>query len=370
MEAANYEQEFAFIKATLPQWKDLLLNDVSFERLSGITNVVFKVTTYQAGIEPNTMILRKYGKNGIIDRNKEGYVFELLGGQGLGPKSYGGNEDYRLEEYVPSRVIKPTEIKEKKMRRRLARAMGLLHKIDFPKLEKAGFFVKLLEEQAFFEKFNIKCNENIFTADEMKFIEQVRALSSKEEQEFVKRCLPEEEAVFCHNDLLNNNILVLNKTSDVMFIDVEYGNYNFRGFDMGNLFAEATIDYSIPTPPYYEVVEKNYPSSDDIIDFLRYYVVYNKGLVKDSTNDDVIEDEGMFADIESTISNKPEYRALLDSLVKQVRVGSMLSHYYWCVWAVVMSKNPDIDFDYIRFSRDRYNGYLKFKEELLNQEKI
>jgi len=369
MGAVNYGQEFAFIKANLPQWKDLTLDDLSFERLSGISNVVFKVSTFQSDIQPNPVILRKFGKNGIVDRGKEKYIFEELGKQDMGPKSYGGNEDYRLEEFFPARVIKPTEIKEKKMRRRLARAMGLLHRIEFPKLDKTGAFVKLLEDQAYYEKFNNKCNEKIFTTEEVKFIEQVKALSSKEELEFIKKVLPKEEAVFCHNDLLNNNILVLDKTSDVLFIDVEYGNYNFRGFDIGNLFAEATLDYSFPTPPYYEVCEKNYPSSEDILDFIRYYLVFNNGLVKDS-NDDVLDDEKLFAEYETILSSQPEYRNLVDNLIKQVKVGSMLSHYYWCVWGVIMSKNPDIDFDYIQFCRHKYNGYMKFKEEILSQEQV
>lgn len=43
--------------------------------------------------------------------------------------------------------------------------------------------------------------------------------------------------VFCHNDLLSANIL-LDTKGRVLFIDYEYGEYNYRAFDIANHFCE------------------------------------------------------------------------------------------------------------------------------------
>lgn len=50
--------------------------------------------------------------------------------------------------------------------------------------------------------------------------------------------------VFAHNDLQENNILHNATTHELHFIDFEYSNYNYRGFDFGNHFCEWTIEYS------------------------------------------------------------------------------------------------------------------------------
>lgn len=52
--------------------------------------------------------------------------------------------------------------------------------------------------------------------------------------------------VFAHNDLLGANILC-DKSETVYFIDFEYGDYNYRGFDIANHFCEYAgfqCDYS------------------------------------------------------------------------------------------------------------------------------
>jgi len=47
---------------------------------------------------------------------------------------------------------------------------------------------------------------------------------------------------FCHNDLLPGNILFDESAQRVTFLDVEYGSYNYRCFDIGNHWNEFTWD--------------------------------------------------------------------------------------------------------------------------------
>lgn len=45
----------------------------------------------------------------------------------------------------------------------------------------------------------------------------------------------------------------------------------------------------------------------------------------------------------------------VEKLMKQqLVVGQMLSHLMWGYWAIIVSKNPQIDFDYIAFAKYRY----------------
>jgi len=285
---------------------------------------------------------------------------------GIGPNFYGSSDVFRLEEYIDSRVMLPTEMNQKPIRRKLARAMTILHQTEFEKLDKTGFFVKLLEDQPFYNSFNQKCNSNVFTEEEAKFINVVKNLSNREELEFIRKVLPTDETVFCHNDLLGNNILVVNETSEVRFIDFEYGNYNFRGSDIGNMFAETTFDYTVTTPPYYQFNEKNYPSDEDLSDFIGYYLVFNKdSSLSKEESDKILEDENVFQKYQEAMFSNENYTGQIEKLLKETKIGSMLFHYYYSMWAIVMSKNPDIDFDHVQYSKDRYESYQKMKEKIV-----
>lgn len=44
-----------------------------------------------------------------------------------------------------------------------------------------------------------------------------------------------------------------------------------------------------------------------------------------------------------------------------------MSHMMWGWWAIIVSKNPNIQFDYICFSLERYERYMKIKKELLEK---
>lgn len=43
----------------------------------------------------------------------------------------------------------------------------------------------------------------------------------------------------------------------------------------------------------------------------------------------------------------------------------MLSNLMWGWWGIIVSKNPDIKFDYLAFSKKRYDDYQRLKQTLL-----
>lgn len=53
--------------------------------------------------------------------------------------------------------------------------------------------------------------------------------------------------MFCHNDTQYGNILKTD-AGEVVIIDFEYSNYNYRAFDIANHFCEWTADYHSSQP--------------------------------------------------------------------------------------------------------------------------
>lgn len=49
--------------------------------------------------------------------------------------------------------------------------------------------------------------------------------------------------------------------------------------------------------------------------------------------------------------------------MSEVPICMMFSHYYWVLWGLIMSKNPYIEFDYIKFCYSKYLKYMQLKEK-------
>lgn len=64
-----------------------------------------------------------------------------------------------------------------------------------------------------------------------------------------------------------------NAGNRVKFIDFEYCGYNYVAFDIANFMNESHFNYSVTEDPFYELVRPNVFSKDDIIDFVRHYVI-------------------------------------------------------------------------------------------------
>lgn len=135
--------------------------------------------------------------------------------------------------------------------------------------------------------------------------------------------------VFCHNDLLSGNIIF--KGHEVDFIDYEYGNYNFRGFDIANHFCEYAgfdCDFS------------KYPSKEFQIKWLATYL----------------------QEFNSTGTAEE-----LQAFYKEVSTFSLAAHFFWGLWALIQAQYSDISFDYMSYSIMRFDEFEKAKLLLNNK---
>lgn len=355
-----------FVLSILSKWKHLTEEDMKFERMKGMTNKVYKVTLDHKGKEPKEVILRQFcGVEGVVDQDKEAKVFKAMSESGLGPRCLGEDNDLRLEEFFDARDIKASEYKEKFMRRRLAQVLAGTHKIKVPDIDQTPLFGVVLDNPEFYKSFIEKCDQDIYNEKEKELIKELRPLADQSEQDFIRKVLPNEELVFSHNDLLTGNILVSEDKKDVRFIDYEYASYNFRGFDIGNMFRESLFDYTYKSPPYFKVVEENFPNEQELRDFIRYYLIFTdmSEKEKDKREKLIEEDSEMEKYIEENY-NKDEFKEREDSLYKNVRIGAMLAFYYWTIWGVKMFKEASADFDYLEYARANHEKYQTYKAEI------
>lgn len=158
-----------------------------------------------------------------------------------------------------------------------------------------------------------------------------------------------------HNDLLANNILVRNSNGQTAFIDYEYSGYNFRGYDIANYFNESLFDYEVEEPPYYHV-SPQLPSMPRIRRFIEYYVLSGKMEMKD-----LVKSLGNEQEIASLLK-KHNAEEEAERIYRDIPLCLMLSDLYWGAWAISVSKNPLINFDYISFASVRMNQYHQVKQ--------
>jgi len=259
------------------------------------------------------------------------------------------------------------EVKDKSMRRKLARQIGLFHRINFANKSEENmiFLHKVVHDVKLYEKFIAKCDADYYTQEQKSVLKELRCLASTEEREFFRRMIPKtKEIVLCHNDIHQENVIVLTKNLEPVIIDYEMADYNFRGFDIANFFSECTFECNEDLSSI-EIREDYYPTDKEMIEILRYYLVFYKSKVEFSVEmrQRLVEDDAYFAEVEKEVfPNDEEKEKLIEELLQEIKVGGLLSHYYWAIWSVVEYKPAA--FDYIKFAEERCRFYKKIKQTL------
>jgi len=160
--------------------------------------------------------------------------------------------------------------------------------------------------------------------------------------------------VFSHNDLLAGNILVRgdesNSKFELVFVDVEYSGYNYRGFDIGNHFCEYSgFDFN--------KFEETWPNKEQQYIFLNAYLEKDKEYRNSLAETGEMKESGDCGNTGVTIEE-------VEELYKEVNQYALGSHLFWGIWAVIQSKYSPIDFDYLEYAKGRFNGYYKAKDNV------
>lgn len=127
-----------------------------------------------------------------------------------------------------------------------------------------------------------------------------------------------DDIVLCHHDIHSGNI-IKNK-NNLVLIDLECSFNNYFFVEIGNIICEVYTDYDKQNYNYEKI-------NEDIIKSIQYLYDYKI------------------------------------ATLEQIKMGIKISHFYWCVWGLLLDKNNEnSEFDYKKFSLIR----KKFINSFLN----
>ncbi|XP_072948568.1 choline/ethanolamine kinase isoform X2 [Epargyreus clarus] len=353
--------------------------------------------------EPRKVLLRIYGQvhgeramDAIVT---ESVIFTLLSERRLGPKLHGVFSGGRIEEYIPARPLLTKELADPSLSMKIAEKMAAIHSMDVPLSKEPnwlwktmGKWLKTVKEERLHSQVTWK------TEEEEQIINRLKSVDLEKEIEWLKKFIAtvDSPVVFCHNDMQEGNILLLEdvapstaeddlsyydttqsktdhdtqalvlsqledtNTSDsvtsrisdigepkLVLIDFEYCAYNYRGFDIANHFQEWGYDYTNPQPPFYYEDLENCPTIHQKEIFIKEYLKHYMANVSDEKD-----------------PQQPSIEAV-NQLLGEVDAFALASHLFWCLWSAVNASKSQIPFGYWEYALSRLDTYLRLKQEVV-----
>ena len=127
-------------------WKDIPIQDLNLTRMKGgMSNMLFlcqlPADCPPRKSEPDKTLLRVYfnpeTESHLV---AESVIFTLLSERALGPRLFGIFNGGRLEEFIVSRPLTSTEIRDPFVSRRIAKKLARVHGLSVP-IEKDGHYL-------------------------------------------------------------------------------------------------------------------------------------------------------------------------------------------------------------------------------------
>ncbi|ESO97520.1 hypothetical protein LOTGIDRAFT_228190 [Lottia gigantea] len=330
------EQEDAkkVLRIVRPDWD---LDNIKIKHFNdGITNKLFGVSLLN---DPEDVVMfRIFGEKTelIIDRDAERQTFVKLFATGSSPPLYCAFNNGMAYGFVKGQTLGLDMVTEEKIYRQVTKEMVKIHSLENTDKEQKTYLYHKLNNyiEALPSSFaNPKQQDRYSTkipSQEKLFLEVAEI---KSHLEALKSPI-----VFCHNDLLLNNIIYDKKADKVGFIDYEYAFYNYQAYDIADHFAEfAGIDV---------VDYDRYPSKEFQLKWLKVYL------------ENWFEAKGHKAsDVTSTD---------IERLYVQVNKCVLATHLFWGVWGIIQAKNSSIDFDFLEYAQIRFDEYFRRKDAFLS----
>ena len=302
--------------------------------------------------EPRLALLRIYGSQG--DTTEQLYVFDLMAGANLGPRLYSSFEQGRIEEYLPSSPLSWAELTNDSLSKVIAKKIAAIHKLNV-QLDKSPNW--LLDKFNYYNKYvelhkgtELSFRENI--SDFTKNIAyQMMVIDFRIEIDHLAKLIESSNPrlVFSHNDLHQNNILMLhdqNKDLDdrIVIIDFEYFSYNYRTFDLANHLSEWCFDYNGEEYPNFNASLDRFPSDERQRQFIGDY------LSQFSEN----ERQDLFG---LGVSESEQ----IEMLFNEMQPFLMASNLLWSIWAIHGSLSSQIKFGYWEMAKYKWDIYKMCK---------
>ncbi|GAB1609617.1 choline/ethanolamine kinase-like isoform X1 [Argonauta hians] len=330
-------------------WSTLTEDEFQISPLSGgMTNYLYicslpnEITVLRPD-EPRKVLLRVYGhlaktSAGFVVRNS--VIFAILSEKCLGPKLYGAFPDGRLEEYIPARCLSRTDLLNPIIFKSIATKLGYFHTLEMPLCKRPKWLYDVMHMWLSEIKEAFLLNGLWTQEDLRKFLPKNLEKEMHDLMDSLEKI--NSPVVFCHNDLQEGNVLILDSCDDpvkkLTVIDWEYCAYNYRGFDLGNHFLEWCYDYNVDEPPYFAFCEESYPSKKTQYEFFEAYLASN-------SKSEITEQQ-------------------LKTLYVEANSFALASHFMWGLWSLVQSRTSEINFGYLEYALNRFDQYRRMKQLL------
>jgi len=317
----------AVVKHVRPSWP---CDQIQFKYFTdGITN---KLLGAWCGDKTDMVLVRVYGigTDIIIDRDAEKENMKLLETIGCGSKLYAEFNNGISYEFIHGDILTQDRLHDPKVWSNVAKMMARMHNIDTgskPQLwNTLDNFINTSPDTFQDQNKQHKFSKEYLTKAELR--EEVSTL-----QNLLSSC--DSPVVFCHNDVLLNNVVV--QEDKVLFIDMEYGAANYAAYDIANHFCEFVggdpedLDY-----------EKWYPDRNFQLDWINKYLV-EFNLLK---------------------GQPPPTQKQVESTYDTVQQFSLCAHLFWSIWAVIQAYNSNIEFQFLDYAILRLKEYKRMKNKL------
>ena len=304
----------------------------------GITNKLYRVSGFekdQDHVGFDSVLVRVFGGEGLIDRDVENPTFAALSRAGIAPPYLGRFGNGRVEGWLYARPLQVREFAVPAFSASIAHQMGRLHQtfVVPPHLQKyhsePTLWTQLTEwmDQALSATFR--------TERDQQMANDIQLPDIPTELSWLRTDIVPTNAktAFCHNDVLAANVLLDETNNNLHLIDFEYGGVNYIGFDIANHWNEFAGGTDVASGiPNYEWL----PTPEEQRSFVQNY------LGSEATSDAV------------------------NALLKEVQAFLLVNHLYWGLWAVNQAATEGCEeFDYMTYGTHRIRQYHKNKQELL-----
>ncbi|PNW82726.1 hypothetical protein CHLRE_06g291600v5 [Chlamydomonas reinhardtii] len=405
-------------KRLLPGWSDLQEEDMRMSKISGgISNLLVKV---EPPAPLQAVAVKVFGDKTelLIDREAEKHTLLRLNAVGFGAPVVGLFGNGRIEAFLPCKTLTPEEMAHPGFVPHIAARLRAFH--DLPGMDSAfptastinstsasasaptsaaaaGAAAATAGPQPHAPSPQSSQWDAIFgwldMAEQLSFahdpakqaaFDKVDFAAMRAELAQLKELCDRVASprVFCHNDLLSGNILVIAPSAspaaaapepsasdgaatmsgvedggDVLgggrlqFIDFEYSCAGPRGFDLGNHFNEYAgfdCDYT------------RFPTLEQQAAFFRHYL--KPGELQALAT---AARARRPAELGAAAPQAAAEAAALEALAAEACIYALASHAYWGVWSFIQARYSPIDFDYLDYSALRWAEYHRRKAEFV-----
>ncbi|CAL2037501.1 unnamed protein product [Caenorhabditis brenneri] len=324
------------------EWTEISEDQVKVTRITGgQSNHMFHVTSSTSATPYLLRIHRQLPEHVFRDTVN----FAIFSERGLGPKLYGFFNGGRLEEFLPSKTLDLDDVLNPEISRKVGAAFPKYHAIEVP-VSKNRRCIQLMRDWLQGYK-DLGGQDYEILPTTIDYSDHPKKVSiedlSNEIDTFEKWSteLYEKTLVFSHNDLAGANILELDSTKELVFIDWEFGTYNWRGFDLAMHLAETAIDFRVPFPPGIKLIKDLNENPPNIRIFCEAY---------------------LDADNELKNHTPTDHSSELESLIQECQFFWPLTHLFWALSAMkhaLLKFENGVDLDVQ--ARDRLSVYFHFK---------